>query len=371
MRYGLEDIPGGEAGTDATVRRLAELVSMSERRPDLRLVALQILRNYKINGRDRFGIGRAIHHFVKSRVRYVNDPVAVETVQQPEITLKLGAGDCDDHAALVAALARSLGIDARFAVIGVDRDSFRHIFPELLIDGNWLNADTTSPRPFGSPAPDLGEKKTYSLKNNGALSMTESMQVPIRRDVAENAVRNQAWNLLAQGWEQGQIDQDDLRKYLSAIDNGLVEFSGNTFFEPTVKAVVNDFLGYIVSNGIPSRKSFSTGLQGLSGFFGDLWNGIKSVVKPAAVVGATIVGGPAAGAAAAGALYSGGGGGGSSTTVPGYSGQPVTIPAGSGSVTYNPNLPYQPPAAAGSGDLLSNPIFLVGAAIALILLLKK
>lgn len=201
--------------------------------------------------------------------------------------------------------------------------------------------------------------------------MPETMQVPIRRDVAETAVRNQTWAMLSQGWEQGQIDQNDLRKYLEAINGGLVEFSGNTFFEPVIRATVNDFLGYIESNGIPSRKSFTTGLGGLNGFFGDLWNGVKSVVKPAAVVGATLIGGPAAGAAAAGALYSGGGGGGSSTTVPGYSGQPVTIPAGSGSVTYNPNLPYQPPAASSSGDLLSNPIVLVGAAIALILLLKK
>lgn len=370
MRFGLEDIPAGEAGTDATVKRLIGLVSMSERRPDLRLVALQILRSAKISGRDKHGIGSAIHRFVKSRIKYVNDPVSVETVQQPEITLKLGAGDCDDQAALVAALARALGVPARFVVIGADRNSFRHIFPELLVDGNWLNADTTSPRPFGSPAPALGEKKTYSLKNNGALSMPEAMQIPIRRDVAESAVRNQAWRILSQGWENGLIDQADLRNYIAAIDGGLVEFSGNTFFEPAIKAAVNDFLGYIESNGIPSRKSFTSGLGSLNGFFGDLWNGVKSVVKPAAVVGATLIGGPAAGAAVAGTLYSGGGGG-AATTSPGYSGQPVTIPAGSGSVTYNPNLPYQVPGSSGISDLLSNPIVLVGAAIALILLLKK
>ena len=371
MRFSLQDIPAGEAGTDATVQRLVELVESSGRRPDLRLVALQIIRSAGISGRDKRRVAAAIHNFVKSRVKYVNDPIAVETVQQPEITLRLGAGDCDDQAALVAGLARAVGIPARFAVIGQDRDSFAHIFPELLIDGNWISADTTSPRAFGSPPPALGIKKTYQFKNNGGLSMPEVMQLPIRRDVAAAAVRNQTWAGLSAGWESGQIDANDLREYLRAIESGTVEFSGNTFFEPEIKAAVSDFLGYIESNGIPSRKSFTTGLQGLSGFFGDLWSGIKSVVKPAAVVGATILGGPGAGAAAAGVLYSGGGGGSQPATVPGYSGQPVTIPAGSGSVTYNPNQPYQPYQPTTGSDLFSSPLFLLGAAAVIILLMKK
>lgn len=377
MRYTLQDIPAGEAGTDATVKRLAELIEYAERRPDVRLVALQIINSAKISGRDKQAVGAAIHRFVKNRVRFVNDPIGIETVQQPEITLRLGAGDCDDQAALVAALARAVGIPARFAVIGQTPDTFRHIFTELQINGKWVPADTTSPRPFGAAVPNLGSKKTYSLKNNGGLSMPETyqMSMPIRRDVAADAVRQQTWAKLTQGWEAGEIDNNDLRQYLAAIDQGLVEFAGNTFFEPTIKQAVNDFLGYVESNQIMARKSVATGLQGLSGFFGDLWNGVKSVIKPAAVVAGTIIGGPAVGAAAAGALYGGGSGGsGQPATVPGYSGQPVTIPAGSGTVTYNPNLPYQsyqPPAPSTAGDFFSNPMFLLGAAALIIFLMKK
>lgn len=371
MRFSLEDIPAGEAGTDATVKRLVELVESSARRPDLRLVALRLINSAQISGRDKWNIAAAIHRFVKSRVRYVNDPISVETVQQPEITLRLGAGDCDDQAALVAGLARAVGIPARFAVIGQNPDQFKHIFTELQINGKWVAADTTSPRSFGTPAPDLGIKKVYTFKNNGGLSMPEVYQAPIRRDVAAAAVRNETWAKLTEGWDTGQIDNNDLRQYIQAIDSGLVEFAGNTFFEPVIRQAVQDFLGYVESNQIQARKQFSTGLQGLSGFFGSLWNTVKSVVKPVAVIGATIVGGPAVGAAAAGALYSGGGGSSQPASVPGYSGQPVTIPAGSGSVTYNPNLPYQPQAPQSTGDLFSNPLFLLGAAAVIILLMKK
>lgn len=375
MRFSLQDIPAGEAGTDATVRRMVELVKLSGRRPDLRLLALALLRNAKISGRDSYRAARAIFDFVKRRVRFVNDPVGLETVQQPEITLRLAAGDCDDQAALVAALAQSIGLPARFAVIGVDPDSFRHVFTELLVNGSWLPVDTTSPREFGAPMPNLGAKKVYPLSRTGGLSMPETVNIALRRDTTAAAVRNQVWRFLSQGWETGQINADDLREYQRAIKSGLVEFSGNTFFEPVIMETVTDFLNYVTANGIPSRKSFSTGLQGLSGFFGDLWNGVKSIVKPAAVVGATIVGGPAAGAAAAGALYAGGGGGSQpAATAPGYAGGTVSIPAGGGSVTYNPNLPYQPPAyvqPSGSGDFLSNPIFLLGAAALLIFLVTR
>ena len=204
--------------------------------------------------------------------------------------------------------------------------------------------------------------------------MPESVNIALRRDTTAAAVRNQVRRFLSQGWETGQINADDLRDYQRAIKSGLVEFSGTTIFEPVIMETVTDFLNYVTANGIPSRKSYSAGLQGLSGFFGDLWKGVKSIVKPAAVVGATIVAGPAAGAAAAGALYAGGGGSQPVTTAPGYAGGSVSIPAGSGSVTYNPNLPYQPPAyvqPSGAGDFLSNPIFLLGAAALLIFLVTR
>lgn len=195
----------------------------------------------------------------------------------------------------------------------------------------------------------------------------------VRRDVAEKQIRDYVWRYLSEGWQQGKIDLADLQGYLSAIKSGIVEFSGSGFFEATIRQTVNDFVDYVYSNGIRSNKDLSNvGFAELSGFFGDLWNGVKKVVKPAIVVGASIVN-PAAGAAAAGVLYGGGGGGGGSTSAPGYAGGEVTVPAGGGTVTYTPGG-YQAPAPSatdGLMSLLSNPVVLVTGAIVLIMLLRK
>ncbi|MGV1098537.1 transglutaminase-like domain-containing protein [Thiovibrio sp. JS02] len=60
-------------------------------------------------------------------------------------TLRGGKGDCNEHAALFAALARSAGIPTK-VVAGVTfyNDAFYyHAWNEVCIDGNWLSLDTT------------------------------------------------------------------------------------------------------------------------------------------------------------------------------------------------------------------------------------
>ena len=225
--------------------------------------------------------------------------------------------------------------------------------------------------------------------------MPNVQTVAVRRDVAGPAVRNEVWRQLSYGWENGLINMADLRNYITSIDQGMVEFSGNTFFEPVIRQTAQDFMDYIQSNDIPSRKAFTEGLGDLSGFFGSIWSGIKKVVKPAAVVGATVVGGPGAGAAVAGALYAPG-----QPQPPAPTQPAVTIPAGAGSMTYRPPVAaptYTPaaapvyttpaapvyatpaapvyaaaPAAAPSGfGFLSNPVFLLGGAALIFFLLSR
>jgi len=385
VNFTLEEIPKGQAGTDATLKRIVQVSQRALYRPELRLLALEILKQGNLSSRDKIGASEALYGFVKSRIRFVNDPLGVETVQEPAVTLRLGAGDCDDHSALMAALARAIGVPARFVVIGADPEHFRHIYPELNIAGKWLSADTTSPRPFGKAPPPLGVKKIYNFKDSEGIAMPNVQEVTVRRDVAGPAVRNEVWRQLSYGWENGLIDMTDLRNYISSIDQGMVEFSGNTFFEPVIRQTAQDFIDYIQSNDIPSRKAFTEGLGDLSGFFGSIWSGIKKVVKPAAVIGATVVGGPAAGAAVAGTLYAPG-----APQPPAAPG--VTIPAGAGSVTYRPPVATPtyapapapvyaapaapvyavPPAAAPSAlGFLSSPVVLIGGAALLFLLLSR
>lgn len=371
MRVTLEQIPAGLAGTDATLKKLIGLVRVGIIDPRIRRSTIEIVRSAGVDPVNHLAAARVIFSWIKSNIAFVNDPAGVETLQAPDLTLyKLRAGDCDDHSILVATMAGSIGIPARFVTIGANVDRFSHIFPELRIRGEWIAADTTARSGFGVKPPAIGVSKIYPINLQKGLNMAESF-TPVRRDQAERDVRNFVWRYLSDGWQSGLIDLTDLQGYLEGIKSGVVEFSSSAFFEPVIKTTVNDFINYVYSNGIRSNKDLTQiGIGSLSGFFGDLWSGVKAIVKPAAVVGATIIGGPGAGAAAAGVLYSGGGS--SPSTTPGYAGGSVSIPAGSGTVTYNPNQTYVP---AGSGDsltdLLKSPLVLAAAGVVLFLLLRK
>lgn len=371
MRVTLEQIPSGLAGTDATLKKLIGLVRVGLIDPRIRQSTIQIVKSAGVDPVNHLAAARVIFSWIKSNIAFVNDPAGVETLQAPDLTLyKLKAGDCDDHSILLATMAGSIGIPARFVTIGANVERFSHIFPELRIRGEWMPADTTGRSGFGVAPPSIGAKKIYPINLQKGLNMAESF-TQVRRDQAERDVRNFVWRYLSDGWQQGLVDLTDLQGYLEGIKSGVVEFSSSPFFEPVIKGTVNDFINYVYSNGIRSNKDLTqVGMGSLSGFFGDLWSGVKSIVKPAAVVGATIVGGPAVGAAVAGAVYSGGGS--SAQTTPGYAGGSVSIPAGSGTVTYNPNQVYSP---AGAGDsfseLFKSPIFLAGAGVLLYLLLRK
>ncbi|MDU9050587.1 MAG: transglutaminase-like domain-containing protein [Candidatus Electrothrix sp. Rat3] len=60
-------------------------------------------------------------------------------------TLKSGRGDCNEHAALFAALARSLNIPTAIAAgVTLHNDAFYyHAWNEVCLDGQWISLDTT------------------------------------------------------------------------------------------------------------------------------------------------------------------------------------------------------------------------------------
>jgi predicted transglutaminase-like cysteine proteinase len=65
----------------------------------------------------------AIGHWVSTNIRYVNDPFGEEEyIAPPNETLKLGVGDCDDYATLLAVLYRSVGLNASVGLIDIDGD---------------------------------------------------------------------------------------------------------------------------------------------------------------------------------------------------------------------------------------------------------
>jgi len=64
----------------------------------------------------------AIGHWVGVNVRYVSDPRGLEYVAFPLETLRVGAGDCDDFAVLIASLYESIGLDAVIGLVDTNGD---------------------------------------------------------------------------------------------------------------------------------------------------------------------------------------------------------------------------------------------------------
>src|SRR5262249_14012935 len=82
---------------------------------------------------------------VRDQVRYTHDIDGVETVQTPIYTLRELAGDCDDKAVLLNALAASIGYPTRFCAIGTEGDSFSHVMAQAKLGGGFVNMGTIVP----------------------------------------------------------------------------------------------------------------------------------------------------------------------------------------------------------------------------------
>ena len=119
-------LPSGAKGTRATLRLMQRLVRVAMRDtkqfPILRRVLVQVTR--RLPQKDKRGELAALFDFVQHRIRYINDPRGIETLQTPLETLQLGAGDCDDKAMLLATLAELGGYATRFVAIGRDPEHF-------------------------------------------------------------------------------------------------------------------------------------------------------------------------------------------------------------------------------------------------------
>lgn len=92
----------------------------------------------------------AVRFFVAERVRYSNDALAVEQVQDPErlcdqiIQYGKAVGDCDDIATLTAALCRQLGREAHFVTVGFGEPGvYTHVFCRVKEprSGSWIVCD--------------------------------------------------------------------------------------------------------------------------------------------------------------------------------------------------------------------------------------
>jgi hypothetical protein len=105
-----------DMGDPKRIAVLRKIALEAGRDPRIATVAIHIIRTAGIKPRDYTGQARALLRFVQNRIYYANEPG--ERLQDPAYTLRVGYGDCDDMALLLAALCESIRLPWRFVISG-------------------------------------------------------------------------------------------------------------------------------------------------------------------------------------------------------------------------------------------------------------
>lgn len=135
---------------------MAELVRQGRESPRARLVALKLVAG--LAQKDYLGEARRVHKFVRDHMRYVKDIRGVETLHTVDRLLTQMQGDCDDKTVLFCALAESIGHPTKLVAIGTTPGRYHHVYPEILINGRWLAAETTEPWELGRAPTGIAER---------------------------------------------------------------------------------------------------------------------------------------------------------------------------------------------------------------------
>ena len=144
----LSAIPDGVAGVRETLDRMIKMARTASLADAVRCAAEDATAY--VDGKDFSGQVRAVQDWVKNNIRYLRDHATAETLIDPVLLLNSRAGDCDDHAMLVAAMLTAIGFKCRFVAIGCsDPNQFEHVFTEVRLGTTWLSCETTESVPVG------------------------------------------------------------------------------------------------------------------------------------------------------------------------------------------------------------------------------
>ena len=152
-------LPPGDAGTARTLAIMAQLAREGSMRREVRETAIDVVRGAGVRPHDTRGELAALFRFVRGAVRFTGDVAGVETLQAPHYTLAVMAGDCDDRAILLAALARAIGIPASFRVIAANPrrpGTYSHVYVVAKVQGKDVPLDPTyetTPPGWEHPSP--------------------------------------------------------------------------------------------------------------------------------------------------------------------------------------------------------------------------
>lgn len=145
----LFSIPGGAAGTRATLKIMRQVVRRYRKDANVHRFAKSLVQH--LPGKAFADEARTLAMWVRNNIRYVRDVNEVETLSTPDQVLATRSGDCDDQATLLATLLESIGHPTRFVAIGMSPNGpFQHVYVETKIGTAWVPLETTENWPLGT-----------------------------------------------------------------------------------------------------------------------------------------------------------------------------------------------------------------------------
>jgi Transglutaminase-like superfamily len=165
----------GDAGTEATIRQMWNLIDAGMKDSAVNRKAIEIVRG--VRQFDRLGEARAVYDWVRRHIRFTSDIAGKETLRSPREILTVMAGDCDDFVILICALLGTIGHKMRIVTVAshpADPSVFTHVYPEDRIGRMFIALDAARRRPALGKSPRYHSRK-YAWYADGSM---EDLQHP-------------------------------------------------------------------------------------------------------------------------------------------------------------------------------------------------
>lgn len=149
MRGTVLTLSDGPAGIFETLRLMRSIIDRAKLQPKMRARVAQLLT--LVPQKDWLEEIGTLFDFAQNRIRYMSDIAGIETIAEPEQTIQIGAGDCDDKAVLLATMLEVAGYPTRLIATGYSYPGvFEHVYiAAMLPDGSFLPLDASEPHAPG------------------------------------------------------------------------------------------------------------------------------------------------------------------------------------------------------------------------------
>jgi transglutaminase-like putative cysteine protease len=158
-------LPAGDAGTAKTVGWMRKLIHEGSKKQEVRETAANLAMHHAT---DQGKIG-AIFDFVKTKMKYVRDPLHQEMLAGAQYHfdtlsgLGYARGDCDDHTIMLGAMLEAVGYPTRITTARMKPGpgSFDHVYLEVNDRRSWIPLDASNKKREAGEDPPSSRKRRW------------------------------------------------------------------------------------------------------------------------------------------------------------------------------------------------------------------